>query len=302
MSIVVTRNVSALGRMPGLAGMVTVAVLWLLPLLAVASGAEEIELSLPDAHIGIASFRDGDADRPPILILHGFLQTKDFPTVFRLAEGLAGEGYSVLSPTFALGIDRRDRSLACEAIHTHDMQSDVEEIRAWVSWLRERTGKDPLLIGHSTASVQLLAYLTRYPADGVRAAILISLVPFGPGPTAQETPREADAARRAVDAGRTGPGNYALTYCRRYVTDARSYLSYYRWTRVATAEAIDRTKTPIFLIIGGDDKRIDASWLTMLERTKAGLIFIDEANHFFDHQHEFELLDSVLGVLSDLTD
>jgi pimeloyl-ACP methyl ester carboxylesterase len=270
--------------------------------LCAAAAAEEIELSLPDSQIGIASFRQGDAEGPPVLVLHGFLQTRNFSTVFRLAEGLAGEGYSVLSPTLALGISHRDRSLACEAIHTHDMETDVEEIRAWVSWLRERTGKDPLLIGHSSASVQLLAYLTRYPAAGVRAAALISLVPFGPGPTAQETPREEAMARQAVAAGRTGLGDYALSYCRRYVTDARRYLSYYRWTREVTADAIEQAKVPVFVIVGGNDRRIDATWLAKLERTSARLIFIEGANHFFDQQYEFELLDSVVGVLSDLAD
>ncbi len=92
-------------------------------LCATTSGAERrVELEVAPGLTAAAAYWQGEADMPPVLIAHGFLQTREFPTVSRLAESLADFGYSVLKPSLSLGIDRRTKSLACEAIHTHSMQ------------------------------------------------------------------------------------------------------------------------------------------------------------------------------------
>ena len=94
-----------------------------------------MSLELRSGLTAVSDYWPGEADLPAILILHGFLQTREFQTVRRLAEALSDEGYSVLLPSLTLGLDRRRQSVACEAIHTHSMQQDVDELRAWIDWL-----------------------------------------------------------------------------------------------------------------------------------------------------------------------
>ena len=98
-------------------------------------------------------------DKPAVLLLHGFLQTRDFPTVATLARGLRDAGYPVLSPTLSLNIPNRSQSLACEAIHRHSLDDDIGEIARWVDWLKSHGHRSIVLIGHSFGSLQLLAYL-----------------------------------------------------------------------------------------------------------------------------------------------
>ena len=127
-----------------------------------------------EMHPGIpasAEYLPGQRDKPAVLLLHGFLQTRAFPTVATLARGLHDAGYSVLSPTLSLGIPNREKSLACEAVHTHSLNDDVMEITRWVTWLKSQGHRSIVLVGHSFGSMQLLAYLTVAPDAAVKAYI-----------------------------------------------------------------------------------------------------------------------------------
>lgn len=130
--------------------------------------AETIEAKLPTGIIATADFRAGQPSRPAILLLHGFLQTRHAPPVSSLANTLADQGYTVLTPTLTLGINRRSKSLACEAVHAHDLESDVGEIGFWVNWLAGMGLRDIVLIGHSSGSLQILEYLVKTPSPAVR--------------------------------------------------------------------------------------------------------------------------------------
>jgi dienelactone hydrolase len=45
-----------------------------------------------------AEYRVGERSKPAVLMLHGFLQTREFSTVATLSRGLHDAGYTVLSP------------------------------------------------------------------------------------------------------------------------------------------------------------------------------------------------------------
>jgi len=76
-----------------------------------------------------ADYLAGDANKPAVLILHGFLTTNKFHTVVAMAKGLNDEGYSVLSPTLSLGINNRKSSIKCNSIHTHTLEQDLIEVK-----------------------------------------------------------------------------------------------------------------------------------------------------------------------------
>ncbi len=137
-----------------------------------------------------AEYLQGDAGAPAALILHGFLQTREFITVRRLADSLHESGYTILLPNLTLGINVRKESLSCEAIHTHSMQQDLNEISRWIDWLEHRKHDKIVLIGHSAGSLQLAAYLSSHLNQPIQHSILISLIAYGLGPVANETPEE----------------------------------------------------------------------------------------------------------------
>ncbi|OOC08947.1 MULTISPECIES: alpha/beta hydrolase [Thioalkalivibrio] len=270
----------------------------LLSLSAVATGGETpVVLEMPSGDAAEAAYWAGEPDKPAVLIQHGFLQTHHFPTVRRLAVALADAGFHVLTPTLTLGIDRRTASLPCEAVHTHGMEQTRNEVAVWVDWLREKTDQEPVVIGHSAGSVNLLAYLADSANTPVAHAIFISVTYFGHGEAAFESAEDAARARASLERGDAGLEEYSLGFCRQYVTTPEAYLSYYDWDRQRTERALELNTVPSTLIAGSIDDRIDLDWIETLRRHGVEVRIVEGANHFFDRMHEFDLLEEVEQVL-----
>lgn len=262
--------------------------------------AEDVTLKLPSGLTALATYEPGEADKPVVLLLHGFLQTSGFSTVARLAEALEFSGYAVLRPNLSLGVDRRKSSVSCKAIHTHGMDDAVAEIGAWLDWLARQGHAKTVLLGHSFGSLQLLAYQSQRQDPRVAALILTSLIYIG---QEIESPKLAMLTQKAEQARRQGnpmPDEYALSFCPRYTTLAEPFLSYLAWGKQPTATAIQSLKDPIFIIIGDQDNRIDQEWLALLNAGEITLKTIVGANHFFDSEHELELQQTVEVILENI--
>jgi pimeloyl-ACP methyl ester carboxylesterase len=273
---------------------------WLVPLLLCWAGlaqGEVIQKTVEEGVTATAEYRAGDPSKPAMLVLHGFLQTRDFSTVRRLADALYDWNYTVLAPTLSLGIDTRARSLPCEAIQTHTMEDAVEEVRMWVEWLAAQGHDRIILVGHSSGSATHVAYLADNPHTAVKEAILISLVAFGPGKLSYETEAHAEAARSVLEDGNDALGEYALAFCRTYPTTAQNFLSYYDWSRPRVAEALSKLHVPAHILVGSNDQRMTAEWVDAMRAAHGDVIVIEGANHFFDDAHEFDLLDEFERLL-----
>ena len=233
--------------------------------MALPARGEIVELPMPNGVIATAEFRRGDVAKPAVLILHGFLQTRDFPTVRRLADALVESGYTVLAPTLSLDIANRSRSLACEAIHTHSMEKDVEEIWRWLDWLASAVPSPIVAIGHSAGSVHLLAQANERPHPRVIAMVLVSLTYFGDAPADREGPQHRRQAEADLAAGIAEPREYGLSFCASYPTLPAAYLSYVKWNEQRLKDgflALEGVK--VHLILGGSDPRIDWGWIDEL--------------------------------------
>jgi pimeloyl-ACP methyl ester carboxylesterase len=247
--------------------------------------------------VATAQLLEGEADKQAVLILHGFLQTHDFFTVRRLADALHDMGHTVLLPNLTLGIDNRRQSLACEAIHTHTMEQDIEEIDFWTNWLYRHNRNKVTLVGHSAGSLQLLAYLAEEPDPLVDQAILISLIAFAQGPIAKEDETERQRALEQLAQGEERISHYRLAYCDSYATTPANYLSYLAWNGNKTLENLNNLAVVPTIILGGEDQRLGENWLPSLKGAGAAVIEVPGANHFFDHEYEFDLMDCILELL-----
>jgi pimeloyl-ACP methyl ester carboxylesterase len=262
-----------------------------------AAQSEIISNKQTNGTVATAEWLAGDKEQKTVLLLHGFLQTRDFFTVQRLGNALNEMGYNVLLPTLTLGINNRRQSLACEAIHTHSMQQDVEEIASWVDWLHRHTHQKVALIGHSVGSLELLTYLSEEPNPPVSQAILISLIPFAQGPIAKENEAERQRARSQLESDGNALSNFRLAFCDRYASTPADYLSYLAWNGNKTLENLNNLAIAPTIVLGGEDRRLGNDWLPSLKQTGVEVIQIEGANHFFDHEYEFELMDSVIELL-----
>lgn len=264
-----------------------------------AACAETLRLRSPDGLFLNAEHHRGDRQRPAIVVLHGFLQTREFLTTQSIIHSLSQLGYTIVAPNLSLGISDRRQSMQCPAPHTHRFEDDLREVDFWVGWLRKQGYPGVIVVGHSWGSQHALGYAETYPQASIAAVIAISLVRVEQ-PTdvraKQANQAEARAARRDHSLQ-----PYALGFCKKFMATPESYLSYARWDDVRVVESLTRLrerKLPVYAVIGGGDKRVDDEWVRMLHRHAAQVSVIEGANHFFSSVHEFELSEQIETLLA----
>lgn len=262
------------------------------------SAAATIQEKLPSGLYGVAEYRPGNPDKPAVLVLHGFLTTHNFNTVLGITDLLAVNNYPVLAPTLSLNINARQAGLACDAIHTHTMEQDLQEIGFWIDWLHRQGHKQIVLIGHSSGSLELLAYIHQASPAVVKKLIATSLV-YADGFNSDALVEEqVAAAQQKHRQGDRSLQTYTLSYCRNnFLAPPYVYLSYTAWTQARVLAALKQTPIPVAIIMGGKDERFKNSWVEKLKQTGAKVITINGASHFFDSHHEFDLHDAILSLI-----
>ena len=267
----------------------------LLFVLQAAAHAEIVKQEMRPGISASAEYLLGEPGKPTVLLLHGFLQTREYSTVATLARGLHDAGYTVLAPTLSLNIPNRVQSLACEAVHKHSLEDDVAEIGRWVTWLKSRGHRSIVLVGHSFGSLQLLAYLSNKPDPAAKAFIGISLIEAQIGASRRETLIE-DLERR-VQKNQRDLVRQSLSFCRNYLSTPDSLLSYVRWDQARTLGALKQSPVVAKLVMGDSDEMMGRGWLKALKHLHPRLVVVQGANHFMDGEHEFDLLEHTLKYL-----
>lgn len=274
--------------------------LFLAALLVPVAHAEIVELNLPSNLVAKAEFVKGNPNKPVILLLHGFLQTHNFPTISRLTESLAGEGFTVLAPTLSLGSTHRAQSMACEALHTETINDTVKELHEWVKWLKAKGYKRIVLAGHSLGNVTNVAYLSSHPDTSIIKFIGISMVEGRLKLSDAERSALISELRKKVHRHDRSIQKNQFSFCQKLHSTPDSILSYLEWGPEKLLQAIKKSPIPSTMIMGSKDDRLGPDWTPRLKKTNAKVIVIEGANHFMDGQFEFDLLDHMLDELKGL--
>lgn len=260
-----------------------------------ATHADPVEIKFSPNLVGTADYRAGKPELPAVLLLHGFLQTRNAPPMSRLADALSDTGYPVLMPTLSLGVSRRNKSLSCEAVHKHTLQDDLQEIHQWVNWLASHGHQRIVMIGHSSGSKDILAYLVAEPNPRVAHAILVGITPIE---VDAEQYHQAQAEKQLAPEGVLPLRRFTMAYCKNnYVATLPAYLSYADWTADVIAGRLGKTRVPLDIVLGTKDQVAPPAWQARLAKTRVPLSLIENAGHFFDGEHEFELNDRVSKIL-----
>ena len=170
-----------------------------------------------------------------VLILHGLLGHNRMEIIESAQQALVDNGQSSLAINLSLDIDNRHGFYDCDTPQTHLQADALDELDAWVSWLRLRGVADITLMAHSRGGNQAMVYAAERPAPEIRRLVLLA-----PGTVVQsEKLFEAryggtfaltsDRAKRLHAAGQGGRlmENVDFLYCPRSTVAAATFLSYY---------------------------------------------------------------------------
>ncbi len=263
--------------------------------------AEGVHLTLPDGKPLNAEYQAGDTRRPAIVVLHGFLQTREFLTTQTIINGLSSVGNAILSPNLSLGVPDRKQSMQCRAPHQNTFESDLREIDTWVQWLRQQGYPSVILVGHSWGSQHSLGYADAYPKAPIVALVSVSLVRTEQ--TTQVSTQQITAAKARLARHDMSLQSYALGFCKDYMARPDTYLSYARWSDTRVLDVLDRLKKrqlPVYVVLGSQDNRSDTAWVKALHTRTRQVSMIDGANHFFSALHEFDLNERLEAIFAQL--
>ena len=261
--------------------------------------SEQVDTKLPNGVIARANFHSGLNSLPAVITLHGFLQTHHSLPMSSLASNLSSRGYTVLSPTMSLNVNHRSQSMACEAVHTHTMESEVDEISYWVSWLNNKGYKNIVLVGFSsTGNMAALLLSAKKTQPSIKHIILTSLNPVY-SETAERKKMRATLNSKLNKTGKQLE-RVSLGYCKKnYTTTANNYLSYANYDDNKVLELVRDTAVPTEIILGTADTILPDNWIAKVTglNTQIHVTLIKNATHFFDGTHEFDLAEAVENTL-----
>ena len=281
------------------AGILMCACVIALLLYSTAAFSKNISVTLPNKIIANADYRQGEAGKPAVFILHGFMSTYNLNVVQNIANELSSNGYTTLAPTLSLNVNNRHSGASCEAVHTHTMEGDVEEIRWWLQWLESKGHRQVVVIGHSTGSLQLAITLANNPPTNVTKAILTApaYLKGKPFPLTEEK-ADLKIANDLKAKNNNKLHKYHMSYCKgNFVSPYNVYLSYKAWSRHRLVETVKKVKVPHVIIMGEEDHRFGPLLTKMLKSTNSRILTVKGANHFFSSPYEFDFLDTVTAAI-----
>ena len=278
-----------------------------------AVNADEIELQYDgitlDANLEMAegkSYADGIA-----LILHGMMAHNKMELIETMQLALLDQGFSSLAFNLSLGIDKRHGFFDCNQDHSHLQEDAMDEIAAWVAWLKQMGSEQIVLISHSRGANQAMVYTARQRNPEVTQ--LVMLAPGVDDLKSQYENRFGEVfdknLARMYDLASSGRGNEAIDgidfwYCPKARVTPRSFLSYYGEQspfRQFSAQ-LEKIAVPTLVITGTHDEVEPHVANRVRPFVGKGLIHlqvIEGAGHFFRDFNIDEAVEAVVAFIDE---
>lgn len=248
-----------------------------------------------------------------ILMTHGTLAHGKMETLANLQSVFAERGWNSLSITLSLGIDRRTGFYPCRSIHTHQHTDALDEIGAWINWLKSEGAENFVLFGHSRGGNQTAWFAAERLDPSISHVVLLAPTTWSLGNAIKDyadryeklLDRVVKKAEKAIDEGRGGQtiDYISLLYCPCTEATPETFLSYHKPDpRFHTPNLLPQIKVPTLVIAGSADKVVSnlPEAVTPLAGASNSLSFtlIQDADHFFRDLYAEDIADAMEKLFS----
>jgi pimeloyl-ACP methyl ester carboxylesterase len=124
-----------------------------------------------------------------VLLVHDTLGHGRMELMAALQDGLRDLGLNSLAITLGLGVDKRHGMFDCGLEQDHRHEDAIDEIGAWVRWLKEKGAPSITVAGHGRGANQAALYAINKLDKPVKRLVLISPL--------MQTEEKAEAGYRA---------------------------------------------------------------------------------------------------------
>jgi len=167
------------------------------------------------------------------LILHGSMAHNRMEIIEASQQALLDNDQSSLAINLSLGVDNRHGFYDCNRPHRHTSEGGVDELGAWVAWLREKGIAGIVIMAHSRGANQAMVYAVESRNPAVTHLVLMAPNTTPPKPQYEARFGEIydeniERVQKQIDAGKGGEliENLDFLYCPRASVSADSFNSY----------------------------------------------------------------------------
>ena len=208
------------------------------------------------------SFKEG-----AVILVHDTQAHGRVELMAALQDGLRDLGINSLAITLGLGLDKRRGMFDCGLEQDHRHEDAIDEISAWVRWLKDKGAQSVTVAGHGRGANQAALYAINELDKTVKRLVLIAPL--------MQTPEKAESDYRArfgkplrpelgkaEELGRHGGGNQlaevsGFLTCHHAQVTAGAFADYYGANeKFKTTNLLQSIKIPVLLAVGDADPNL----------------------------------------------
>ena len=249
-----------------------------------------------------------------ILLTHGTLAHNGMEIIRTLQDLLNQNGLNTLAINLGLGLNDRHGMYPCETLHTHKHTDALDEIGAWIGWLKGQGADHIVLLGHSRGGNQVAWFAAERDMPVVKATVLVAPQTWDADSEAKNYAARygqplgplLEKAQALVKAGKadTALENTDFIYCADTEVTAGSFAAYYTPdTRLDTPSLLPRIGIPVLVFSGTEDSSVAGlpDKLAQLENTdKVEHVAIEGADHYFRDLYAEDVADAIVDFVGRL--
>jgi pimeloyl-ACP methyl ester carboxylesterase len=261
-----------------------------------------------NANLEIAEGKD--AKDGMVLIVHGYLGHNKMEIIETAQQALLDNEYSSLAINLSLRIDNRHGFYECTRPHMHTQENAVQEISAWINWLRLKGTTQIAIMGHSRGANISMVYAVEQIDPEVNRLVFLApgvgenlkqLYHDRYGKNYEEILAYAESKKEA-DKGNEFMEGVDLLGCAKARVSPNSFISYYRKNNKFRRfkEILPKISIPTLIIAGSLDERqpnIPELLESIVDNDRINLLVIEGAGHFFNDFNIEEAMEAAVEFI-----
>ena len=279
--------------------------------------AEEVNLKFKDLTLnGTLEMAEGkQLSDGVVLIMHSFLAHNRMEIITASQAALLENGQNSLAINVSLDVDNRHGFYDCMVPIRFKLADALDELDAWIAWLKEAGATRVVLMGHSISANQVLTYAASRRDAAVKALVLLAPNTVG-HPSSPERYKDdydsdlEEVLARAKQLVETDRGDELMTetdfgFCLKATVSAEAFHDFYEQNNEFWNAHVflPRTDVPVLVIAGSTDDRqpnIPEHVEPYVDDERVYLTVIEGADHFFRDLNIDEAVEAAVQFIGSL--
>ena len=242
-----------------------------------------------------------------VLILHGTLSHNRTELIEGIQKQLTERGFNTLAINLSLGVDNRHGTYDCATPTRHKHTDALDELGAWMTWLKTQGAGPVTLIGHSRGGNQVAWFAAERMNPALRKVVLLAPQTWPTGYAAKGYKQRygtdlAPLLKAAQADAKAMLGPVDFLYCPKTRVSAGSFANYYTEdSRLDTPGLLAAIRVPVLVVAAEGDEVVPG----LVERVqpqadgqRIQLKVLSGADHFFRDLYAEDAVEAIQVFLN----